>query len=210
MLFFKTRAQTFFSTLRFGINPWLFALGLCLLVLGVSACNLPIGNSNQGIITQTVSAIQTATGAVNLTLTAQENALEMTQTAGVPTATATASPTSTLPATAAPTSAPTLPPNVTPTQTSVALGALKVGVEAFVRTTQGVPLSLRESAGKTAKLVVAMPGDTRVKITGGPQAADGLLWWQVTVLTSSDSAVINKSGWCVEWDGTVQTLQPAK
>jgi hypothetical protein len=142
--------------------------------------------------------------------------LAITQTGGAPTIPPTTSaPTSASTASSdlslgtSPATAPPLPPNVTPTQTSVALGALKVGVEALVSTTANSILNLRDTPTLKGNTIARMPSDTRVKIVDGPQAADGYLWWKVTVLSSSSTSAISQTGWCSEFDGKVQTLTAA-
>ncbi len=201
----------------------LILLSTCLLAASAVACNLP-GISKQPEVTQTFEALITQTAAYESTLGAQQTSLSLTQTAAIPTATSTASQT--------PTTAPTDTPAATSTaqsaatgaatgnatakvasggatQTSIANGALSVGIEAIVRITGGVPLNIRDNPGKKAKVIARVPADTRVKIIDGPKAMDGVLWWQVKVLTSSVIDALDKTGWCAEFDGA-QTLEAAK
>lgn len=185
------------------------AFTLCVLALASLACNFPGLTANQASVTLTAAndIASTATAIASATSGAQQNSLSLAQTALVPTST------NTVPVTN--TSTPTvtvtpLPADMTPSQTSVANGALAVGVEAFIHTTSGDPLFMRDSASKTGKLVASLPSDTRVKIIDGPQSVGGLLWWKVQVLTDTNKADVGKSGWCIESDGKVQTLNPAK
>jgi hypothetical protein len=194
-----------------------FALTLALgtLITVALACNFPgVSQSANQTLTADANLAATANANAALTVTAQGNALSMTQTALVPTSTTASTASSDLSiGTAEATSAATElapPADVTPTQTSVALGSLKVGVEALVSTTAGSILNLRDSPTKKGTSLAAMPSDTRVKIVDGPQAGDGSLWWKVQVLTSSSTSAIGKTGWCIESDGKVQTLTVAK
>lgn len=208
----------------------LILLSISAFALATLACNLP-GVSQQPEVTQTFVANVTLTANYNLTLAAQQTSLSLTQTAAVPTPTSAATDTPT----AAPTSASTniaaatsqaastvaattnatanatskVAAGGTPTQTSIANDTLKVGVEALVRVTGGVPLNIRDTPGKKGKIIARAPADTRVKIVDGPQAADGVLWWQITVLTSSSSDALDKTGWCAEFAES-QTLEAAK
>ena len=188
------------------------ALSACILALAALACNFPGVGQNQAAITATAANDQanTATAVSSATLGAQVSGLSQTQTALVPTITNTVPVT---PSTETPQSKATntpLPAGVTPSQTSIAGGSLAVGVEAFIHTTSGDPLFMRDSAAKKGKLIVTLPSDTRVKIIDGPQTGDGLLWWKVQVLTDVNKADVGKTGWCIESDGKVQTLNPAK
>ena len=188
------------------------AFSVCVLALATLACNFPGVGPNQAAITATAANDQanTATAVASATLGSQANRMFQTQTAVVPPATNTVAVT---PATETPQPTATdkaLLPGVTPSQTSVASGSLAVGVEAFVHTTSGDPLFMRDSAAKKGKLVASLPSDTRVKIIDGPQTGDGLLWWKVQVLTDVNKADVGKTGWCIESDGKVQTINPAK
>ncbi|MHB8625024.1 MAG: SH3 domain-containing protein [Aggregatilineales bacterium] len=186
-------------------------LALGTLITAALACNLPgISQTANQTLTAAANLVATTTGLASLTAAAQSNVLSSTQTALVPTVTNTPVPSDTLPPSDTPVASVTLPPGVTPTQTSIALGSLKVGVEALVSTTAGSTLFLRDSAGKKGAVLAQMPSDTRVRIVDGPQAGDGSLWWKVQVLTSGSSSAIGKTGWCIESDGKIQTLTAAK
>jgi hypothetical protein len=100
-------------------------------------------------------------------------------------------------------------PSGPPTQTSIAKESLKVGVEAIVRT-GGDVLRLRDNPTTSGRQVASLPGDSRVKIIGGPKAADGFLWWQVNVLTSSASGAAGKTGWVSEQAAGRQTIEVAR
>jgi hypothetical protein len=192
---------------RSSLSPVVFSL--CIFALAALACNFPGVTANQASVTLTAANDQasTATAIASATLGAQQGGLALTQTALVPTITNTVpvTDTSTPTATATP-----LPAGVTPSQTSVSNNTLAVGVEAFIHTTSGDPLFMRDAAAKKGKLLASLPSDARVKIVDGPQAADGFLWWKVQVLTDTNKADVGKSGWCIESDGKIQTLVLAK
>ncbi len=192
-------------------RPFALTLALGTLITAALACNLPgVGQTANQTLTAAANFIATTTDIAALTAAAQSNVLSSTQTALVPTVTNTPVPSDTLPPSDTPVAPATLPPGITPTQTSIALGSLKVGVEALVSTTAGSILNLRDTPTKKGKSLAAMPSDTRVKIVDGPQAGDGSLWWKVQVLTSGSSSAIGQTGWCIESDGKVQTLTAAK
>ncbi len=187
------------------------SLALATLAVAALACTLP-GAAQLDAPTLTAQANRDATSTVDAaaTTTAQLNAIALTQTALVPTATLTPSATLTLAPSATGGAANPASVSGTATQTSIANGTLKVGVEAFVRTTKNGVLNMRDKAGKAGTQLAQIPGDSRVRITDGPQAADGLLWWKVQILTSASASLVGKMGWCAESDGTVQTLEAAK
>ncbi len=183
------------------------------LLFAALACNFPGSQGATVEITKTFEAISSET-AVSLSTSSAGNAiLFQTQTAAVPTATATDIPPSETP-TLAPSSTtepgkPTNTPAGPPTQTSIAKETLKVGIEAIVRSGT-TALNLRDNPGVAGKSLAMLNGDTRVKIVDGPKAADGFLWWKVTVLTGA-SGTAGKTGWCSEQSGNnVQTLEAAK
>ena len=60
---------------------------------------------------------------------------------------------------------------------------------ARINTTDGDPLNLRGAPG--GSLLAALPSGTLVTVLSGPQAADGLQWWQVR---AADGA----TGWVAE------------
>ncbi len=216
----------------------LISLSLFALAAATVACNFP-GIGQQPQVTQTAAAVLALTAAQDATFIAGKTALALTQTGkgstGPGTAVATQAATADSATQPAPTgstqqpattatvatqsadlveigistAAATAASGATATQTSVAQGTLKVGVEALVRTAASA-LNLRDSAGTKGKILAKLPGDTRVKITDGPIAADGSLWWQVTVLTSGASDAVGKTGWCAESTGGLQTLELAR
>ncbi len=201
-------------------------LSLCMLAAAALACNLP-GIAKQTDVTETALANATQTAVMEATTSALQTSLLLTQTALIPTATSTATdiPSATAAstvnaaaavtgqATGAATTNATGAPNKaggTPTQTSIANGSLKVGVEATVNTAGGAPLNMRDNPGLKGNLITRLPSDSRVKIVDGPQTADGFLWWKVNVLTSSVTGAIGKTGWCAELAAGAQTLVAAK
>jgi len=194
----------------FSRRSLLILLSTASMLLSALACNLP-GLSSQVGITETANANVTTAAIASQTSVAQLAALSLTQTALVPTATATATDVPTgIPATAATLAATSSVVNNavgTPSQTSIANGSLKVGVEAIVSVTGA--LNVRKSPGKVSQLAFTLSSDTRVKIIEGPQATDNVLWWKIQVIAASTS--VNQTGWCVEsLDGKAQTLQVAK
>jgi hypothetical protein len=181
-----------------------------MLVLAALACNFPGSSSAQVDITQTLNAAATITAAKVSTSGAGNDILFQTQTAAVPSAT----PTATATLTPKPTDTPepgkaTNTPSGPPTQTSIANETLKVGVEAIVRT-GGDVLRLRDNPTIKGAVLASLPGDSRIKIIGGPKDADGFLWWQVNVLTSSASGAAGKTGWVSEQAANKQTIEVAK
>jgi hypothetical protein len=186
------------------------AAAAVLLALAALACNFPGSGAAQLEVTKTLLALATQTEVAGSTLQAGNNILFMTQTAAIrPSITPTVQVTNTATATATTKAGdPTQTPAGSPTQTSIANETLKVGIEALI-STGDVPLNMRSDPGSKGSVVARLPGDTRVSITGGPVAADGVLWWQVTVLTTSGDAA-KKSGWCAEQASGRQTLVAAK
>jgi hypothetical protein len=181
-----------------------------MLMFAALACNFPGSGSAQLEVTQTLNALATITAAKVSTAGAGNDILFMTQTAAVPSAT----PPPTLTPTDPPTNTPepgkaTNTPSGPPTQTSIAQETLKVGVEAIVRT-GGDVLRLRDNPTTKGTILASLPGDSRVKIVGGPKDADGFLWWQVNVLTSSASGAAGKTGWVSEQAAGKQTIEVAK
>jgi hypothetical protein len=179
-------------------------------LLAALACNFPGTSGAAADITQTVAALASITAAKVSTSGAGNDILFQTQTAAVPTATPQPSATNTEPPTDTPDpAAATNTPSGPPTQTSIAKESLKVGVEAIVRT-GGDVLRLRDNPTTSGRQVASLPGDSRVKIIGGPKAADGFLWWQVNVLTSSASGAAGKTGWVSEQAAGRQTIEVAR
>jgi hypothetical protein len=180
-------------------SPLLILCGFSL--IAVLACNFPTANAPQPEITLTAQTILTQTAVRVSTASAGNEALFATQTAAVP-----PTPTVFEVATALPPTATTLPPTGQgqPTQTSIANNTLKVGVEVVVRST-GAGLRLREVPGLNGKLIIELRAETPLKITGGPQATDGVLWWEVNVLGTSSAA--GKSGWVSEFADNRQTIE---
>lgn len=181
-----------------------------MLVLAALACNFPGTTGAQLEITQTAAAIASLTAVKFSTSSAGNDVLFMTQTAAVPSVTPTPTATATEPPTNTPDPASfTNTPSGPPTQTSIAKETLKVGVEAIVRTGTDV-LRLRDAPTTKGTQLAALPGDSRVKIVGGPKDADGFLWWEVNVLTSSASGAAGKTGWVSEQAASKQTIEVAR
>ncbi|GAB4510878.1 MAG: hypothetical protein OHK0046_08210 [Anaerolineae bacterium] len=104
-----------------------------------------------------------------------------------------------------PTSTPFPLPSATPTST---IGAITLGVEAVVNTlpdTRGnpEPLNLRRAPGLDAAVILPMPDGTRITVIGGPEPADGFMWWNIRTADGYE-------GWAVESEAGVQTLVPVK
>lgn len=188
-------------------------IALFWLTLAALACNFPGTEGAATDATATAGVFATQTAANLRKANAGNEALFMTQTAAIPTATPTPSQTPTVTPTRTPPPSATTDPNVptvagTPTQTSIAKETLKVGVEVIVRT-GGEALRLRDVPGLVGKQLAQLPGDARLKIIGGPQAADGFLWWQVNVLTAPGGNA-TKTGWVSEQANNRQTIEVAK
>ncbi len=77
------------------------------------------------------------------------------------------------------------PPTATP-----APGAIHIGVTVQVANVEGLPLNIRESAGRSATPRFLATEGTRFTVIGGPQEADGLVWWQV-----QDPQNASRQGW---------------
>lgn len=76
---------------------------------------------------------------------------------------------------------------------------LSVGSQA--RVLPGTPNNVRSTYSTTGALVGTLPGGTVFSITGGPQCAEGILWWQIYV-----SGIV---GWTGELQGTSYWVEPA-
>lgn len=77
------------------------------------------------------------------------------------------------------------PPTATP-----APGQIRVGVTVQVANVEGLPLNIRASAGRSAEPRFLATEGTRFIVIGGPQEADGLVWWQV-----QDPQNASRQGW---------------
>lgn len=106
-----------------------------------------------------------------------------------------------LPTPIAPTDTPTLLPNPTATFTPTpAPGtALAVGQPARVVAPDG--LNMRDKPSPDGTLIIHISGGVRVKITEGPQTANGFNWWKV------DDGQGN-IGWVAERDAETEWLSP--
>jgi len=76
-----------------------------------------------------------------------------------------------------------------PTATAVP-GEIRIGVTVQVANVEGLPLNIREAAGRNATPRFLATEGTRFTVIGGPQEADGLVWWQV-----QDPQNASRQGW---------------
>ncbi len=78
----------------------------------------------------------------------------------------------------------------------------RVGDRVSVTMPQGGQLSVRATPGTNAALLVRVNPGQELTVLAGPQAADGLNWYQ---LRSDDGSV---EGWAADGDGTARWLSP--
>jgi len=95
--------------------------------------------------------------------------------------------------------APTATP--IPTITPTPLPVLAVGGTAYVQTTGGDVLNVRNSPSRQGERIAGFSNGTQVSVIDGPQEADGLVWWKVR----SEDGI---EGWVVEAVDDEQTLIP--
>ncbi|MBL8163804.1 MAG: SH3 domain-containing protein [Anaerolineae bacterium] len=77
----------------------------------------------------------------------------------------------------------------------------RVSVGSQARVLPGVPNNVRSTYSTTGALVGTLPGETVFSVTGGPQCAEGILWWQIY----SGGMV----GWTGELQGASYWIEPA-
>ena len=96
-----------------------------------------------------------------------------------------------------------IPPTLAPTLAAVgaAPAGLAVGADAFINTTEGDKLRMREGAGRTFAIIRELDDGTRVTIMEGPRGGDGLVWWRVRLADGT-------MGWVVESVDGIATLLP--
>ncbi len=58
---------------------------------------------------------------------------------------------------------------------------LAVGLDGVVRFTDGQPLNLRDMASLAGQVVERIPEGEHFTVLAGPQCADGIYWWQISV-----------------------------
>lgn len=75
---------------------------------------------------------------------------------------------------------------------------LSVGIQA--RVLPGVPNNVRATYSTIGALVGTLPGGTVFSVTGGPQCAEGILWWQIY-----SGGIV---GWTGELQGTSYWIEP--
>ncbi len=68
------------------------------------------------------------------------------------------------------------------------------------RVTPGVPNKLRSAPSTSAEQIGAIPGGEVFNVVGGPQCADGYLWWQVTYN--------GQTGWTASGTGAEYWVEP--
>jgi len=79
---------------------------------------------------------------------------------------------------------------------------LAVASRARVTFTDGTPLRVRESPGKSARVLKTIPEGTEIFILEGPQCKDEGVWWRMQTLNGS------VSGWVMEGEKGVYFLEP--
>jgi len=117
-----------------------------------------------------VTPTATSTMAVSGTQPTQEPTMVNTLPPVFPTSTEAP----TLPTVQEPTASVVETPSVQPT----VQGGLAIGDNVKVTDTSGV-LNMREGAGTGFRVIGTLNEGTVVEIVGGPQQADGYIWWQV-------------------------------
>lgn len=93
-------------------------------------------------------------------------------------------------------------PTITPAANVNPDGVLTVNAVAFINTTEGDRLNMRNAPSLSAEIIARLEHGTRVTILQGPQSADGFIWWRVRIPGGLE-------GWVVERADGVQTLVPA-
>lgn len=79
---------------------------------------------------------------------------------------------------------------------------IKLGDRVQVTTAPGQPLTIRDSAGKTATAIAKVLLGTSFTVRGGPVKQDGLNWWQL----EGDTV----KGWAADGDGKDRWLTPVE
>ncbi len=96
---------------------------------------------------------------------------------------------------------PTLAPTFAPPTVGAVPAGLAVGADAFINTTEGDKLRMREGAGRTFAIVRELDDGTRVTLIEGPRGGDGLVWWRIRLADGT-------TGWVVESVDGIATLLP--
>ncbi len=88
------------------------------------------------------------------------------------------------------------------TDSGTCLGALppRLVVGGQGRVTPGAPNKLRNAPTLTGTQIGNIPGEGVFSVVGGPQCADGFLWWQVIYQ--------GVTGWTANGDGTIYWIEP--
>jgi hypothetical protein len=91
-----------------------------------------------------------------------------------------------------------------PTQTTVCQGAMPTrlakGKAGRVAYTDGTQLNVRQSPGKSGKVVGALPEGNPFTVVDGPSCVNNQTWWQIKADTAA--------GWILEADGNTYLVEP--
>ncbi len=77
---------------------------------------------------------------------------------------------------------------------TVSVNKFNIGNDVVVSGTGGAGLNLRSCANTTCTLIVNMPDGTVMQVIGGPTAADGYTWWNLSGTVSG----VNLTGWAIQ------------
>lgn len=80
---------------------------------------------------------------------------------------------------------------------------LRPDITARVTYTDGTPLRVRQSPGKTAPIAGQLPEGTQMTVTGGPQCVAGGYWWNIRVTGGS-----GLEGWVLEGENGSYFVEP--